>query len=209
MLVQNLSLLVSSGYDALLLECLFAAAFGISSHLFYFIHGIRDMQAISILLSFSLVQLILTALVAVIHGITIEALKHIISIDTAYLTALFSSITIYRLAFHRTRHIPGPFWAKVSKAYGLWMARNTHYTDSLQALHNKYGDIVRIGPNEVSIAHVEALSAVHGPQSRCRKGTLYWCIHYKGVQNVSNIADKTTHKARRSVWDQALTAEGN
>jgi hypothetical protein len=209
MLIRNLSSLLFDGSNGLLLECLAAAVMGISSHLLYFIHGIRDMQAIPIVLFFSLVQLILTGLLLSVHGITLEALAHLTSIDIAYISALSSSIVIYRLAFHRTRHIPGPFWAKISKTYGLWMARNTHYTDSLQALHKQYGDIVRIGPNEISIARVEALSAVHGPQSRCRKGTLYWCIHYKGVQNVSNIDDKALHKARRSIWDQALTAEGS
>lgn len=43
----------------------------------------------------------------------------------------------------------------------------------MQKLHEKYGDIVRIGPRELSVNDPEALSAIYGatgPSSRALRG---------------------------------------
>ncbi|KAI1782296.1 cytochrome P450 [Ganoderma leucocontextum] len=69
-----------------------------------------------------------------------------------YLTTLAGSIFAYRLSpFHPLARYPGPLIGKLS---GFWMAyvstggRQQHY---LKALHDRYGDVVRIGPNTVVI----------------------------------------------------------
>jgi hypothetical protein len=56
---------------------------------------------------------------------------------------------LHRVYFHPLRSVPGPFWASVSS---LWMAKQA-YGDSFHrtniSLHEQYGKLVRIGPNEV------------------------------------------------------------
>ncbi|KAI1781948.1 hypothetical protein LXA43DRAFT_1069521 [Ganoderma leucocontextum] len=63
-----------------------------------------------------------------------------------YLTTLAGSIFAYRFSpFHPLARYPGPLIGKLS---GFWMAyvstggRQQHY---LKALHDRYGDVVRIG----------------------------------------------------------------
>lgn len=56
----------------------------------------------------------------------------------------------YLLFFHPLSDIPGPNLAAITdlwKCYKVY--RKSLYTD-LQRLHARYGDVVRIGPNEVS-----------------------------------------------------------
>jgi hypothetical protein len=72
-------------------------------------------------------------------------------VRTAYLALLFnigvsSSIMIYRLFFHRLMKFPGPFLARFSRFYAMYLSnkRKQCFLD-LQDLHTKYGDMVRTG----------------------------------------------------------------
>ncbi|KAF2012093.1 cytochrome P450 monooxygenase-like protein [Aaosphaeria arxii CBS 175.79] len=57
---------------------------------------------------------------------------------------------IYNLYFHPLHHIPGPFWSRASGIpYNLRMRRGT-VAPWLLAAHARYGDAVRVNPNEVS-----------------------------------------------------------
>lgn len=196
------------GSGSLQRQCFLSAATGVLSHLLYFIHGFKDDEALKIVLSLGFVQGILVTSKVVQRGINLSTFISIAGIDLSFFTALFTSISIYRLFFHRLRAFPGPPVAKLTKLYGLYMSTTSHYTDSLVALHEKYGEIVRVGPNELSIANAEVLSAAHGAQSKCRKGTIYTSLHYKGVHNVATISDKGLHRTRRRVWDQAFSTKG-
>ncbi|KAK0736748.1 hypothetical protein B0T21DRAFT_269701, partial [Apiosordaria backusii] len=70
-------------------------------------------------------------------------------ISVSYLATLFTSIIVYRLFFHPLRHIPGPFIAKITKLYGPWTARNGQMHLEQTKLIKKYGNFVRVAPNEV------------------------------------------------------------
>ena len=58
---------------------------------------------------------------------------------------------VYQRFFSPLAGIPGPFWASLSRlwyAYIVWKG-NMHQV--LPGLHRKYGDVVRIAPNEVQV----------------------------------------------------------
>lgn len=68
-------------------------------------------------------------------------------LQTCYMTALFTSISLYRLFFHSTRIYPGPFWARLWswwKVYAFFKQNEQGYI-VIDNLHKKYGDVVRIG----------------------------------------------------------------
>lgn len=73
---------------------------------------------------------------------------------------LLSLVLINR--YWRLRHIKGPFLASLT---GLWRLR-LQYSGSidpvLYQLHKKYGPIVRIGPNTVSVSEPDHLRTVFG-----------------------------------------------
>lgn len=51
----------------------------------------------------------------------------------------------------RLRHIPGPFFAKFTNFQRVYWVKTKRAHLILQEAHEKYGELVRIGPNTVSI----------------------------------------------------------
>ncbi|KAH0845930.1 isotrichodermin C-15 hydroxylase [Fonsecaea pedrosoi] len=72
----------------------------------------------------------------------------------------------YNLYFHPLAKYPGPKLAAVSE---IWFARiwiNGSLARSLQEAHAKYGDIVRIAPNDLDFVSVQAFRDIHGHASK-------------------------------------------
>ncbi|KAF2466583.1 cytochrome P450 [Lindgomyces ingoldianus] len=127
---------------------------------------------------------------------------------TVYFAALLTSILLYRGLFHRLRKFPGPFLARFSKFYSLSLVLpDCQYYFQVEKLHEKYGDIVRTGPRELSIANADAISLIHGPTSRCTKGS--WYDNSKAIEGSSlhTTRDKRDHKERRKIWERAFNAK--
>lgn len=59
------------------------------------------------------------------------------------------------------RHIPGPFLASITNFQRVWWVKTGRAHLYHQAVHAKYGDIVRIGPHMVSISNPEAIPTVY------------------------------------------------
>ncbi|TGJ88456.1 hypothetical protein E0Z10_g286 [Xylaria hypoxylon] len=80
----------------------------------------------------------------------------------AYFGGLFSSMTIYRLYFHRLSSFHGPRLAAVTKLWHVW-----HVSDSTnflfqQKIYKTYGTVVRTGPNEITLFHPAAPELLDG-----------------------------------------------
>ena len=60
------------------------------------------------------------------------------------------------------RNIPGPFAAKFSSLWLLLQARRGRRYQGVDDAHKKYGKLVRIQPNHVSIADTSAIPIVYG-----------------------------------------------
>lgn len=59
---------------------------------------------------------------------------------------IFSSILVYRAAFHRLNRFPGPLFARLSNIYPtLLSVKKFQLFEEVKELHAKYGDIVRLG----------------------------------------------------------------
>lgn len=68
---------------------------------------------------------------------------------------------VYRRYFHPLATYPGPFWASITR---WWMVREIFsgkHEHHVRALHKKYGNIVRIAPNEVAIADPQAIKTIY------------------------------------------------
>ena len=98
---------------------------------------------------FLVVSSLLIALPVALSTLLMPHLGAIRGLALGFLTffvTLLSSITLYRICpFHPLAHYPGPLLTKVSKFWHLWNSQNGKQYLYIQALHNEYGDIVRIG----------------------------------------------------------------
>lgn len=59
------------------------------------------------------------------------------------------------------RHIPGPFLASLTNLQRVWWVKTGRAHLYHQAIHAKYGDVVRIGPHMVSFSNPEAIATVY------------------------------------------------
>ncbi|KAI0344473.1 cytochrome P450 [Trametopsis cervina] len=118
---------------------------------------------------------------------------------------LVSSIVLYRISpFHPLAGYPGPIQAKISKMWMAWIVSQGKQHLYIERLHGLYGDIVRIGPNEVSIRDVSAILPLMGPQG-WPKGPMWPGRTFHNPQpGIIGFRDQTEHARRRRIWNRAL-----
>lgn len=61
----------------------------------------------------------------------------------------------------RLRHIPGPFLGSLTNIQRVWWVRTKRAHLIHQEIHEKYGEVVRTGPNMVMFSNPEAIPSVY------------------------------------------------
>lgn len=192
---------------------------GIVLHHAVFRRGEWDLEAKRLLVTAAFLYAVVTATVA-LHAspdgenvdASIGARLRDASIMVGALTfavcmGLFGSILVYRAFFHPLRHFPGPFAARLSNAYRTVIYLRTWRQDiEVQKLHQIYGDIVRVGPRELSINDPDALHAIHSSSTTCSKGPFYNIL--APAYNLLGERHRPVHAERRKAWDHAFSSKG-
>ncbi|KAI6251387.1 hypothetical protein HI914_00178 [Erysiphe necator] len=94
------------------------------------------------------------------------------------------------------RDIPGPFLARFSHLWLLLQARLGRRYQTIDAVHKKYGKLVRIQPNHVSIADDSAIIPVYGHSNGLLKSEFYTAFVFN-KPNVFNTRDRDEHSHKR------------
>lgn len=81
---------------------------------------------------------------------------------------------LYRRYFSPLRRYPGPFLASGSRLYALYTTWKGQTHDEQIKLHQRYGPIVRIKPNQLSFSSPEAARQVLAPGKGYSKTDFYW-----------------------------------
>ncbi|KAI0275430.1 cytochrome P450 [Gloeopeniophorella convolvens] len=125
-----------------------------------------------------------------------------VTLSLVVYNALILAFTVaYRLSpWHPLAKYPGPTLAKVSKWYGVIVSMGAKQHRHYRALHDQYGNYVRIGPNELSIRDASAVPAILGPGG-LQKGP-YWDHRPPSLLNRRDAKD---HAHRRKPWNRAFT----
>ncbi|PWN36340.1 cytochrome P450, partial [Meira miltonrushii] len=125
-----------------------------------------------------------------------------------YTTTLLMSIAIYRLFFHKLRKYPGPITFALTKWTSVPMDAAGERPHTFTKLHDRYGDIVRVGPRELSINDPNAVTSILGGTSKCVKGPWYQGVHGGKGERALNLhvtMNPTHRRQRRRIWDQAFS----
>ncbi|KAL5489841.1 hypothetical protein ACEPAI_4673 [Sanghuangporus weigelae] len=117
--------------------------------------------------------------------------------------SLAVSVILYRiLPMHPLATYPGPLYLKISKLFWMYHASTGKQYILFTRLHDKYGPVVRIGPNELSIVDVESIPPIIG----LRKGP-QWIAH--GIPGtipaIVGMRDVELHRERRKLWNHGFT----
>ncbi|KAJ7755797.1 cytochrome P450 [Mycena metata] len=125
-----------------------------------------------------------------------------------YCSTLVLSVLAYRLSpFHPLAKYPGPVACKTSKLWLTWITSRGKLHVYLKGLHDEYGSIVRIGPNELSITDAPLVSAIMGPNGMA-KGPMWdgrVISPGKGArENLLGMHDLKKHAVLRKVWNRGF-----
>ncbi|KAI1141491.1 cytochrome P450 [Hypoxylon sp. FL0543] len=93
-----------------------------------------------------------------------------------YLSLLPISLVVYRLYLHPLAKIPGPRLAAITSLWYVNHIRKGQMQVLYRDLHNKYGPVVRISPNEVSFDSKDAFQAIYTGNQYIEKGDFYWAM---------------------------------
>ncbi|KAF8635436.1 hypothetical protein AX15_000423 [Amanita polypyramis BW_CC] len=96
------------------------------------------------------------------------------------------------------RGYPGPFLAKFSDIWLGYVSRMGHRSETVHKFHQRYGPIVRIAPNHISIADPDALNIIYGHGNGALKSNFYDAF-VSIRRGVFNTRDRNEHTRKRKI----------
>ncbi|KAH9035153.1 high nitrogen upregulated cytochrome P450 monooxygenase 2 [Lactarius deliciosus] len=122
----------------------------------------------------------------------------------AYGSAVTSFTLFYRLSpFHPLAKYPGPTIAKTSKLWAAYICDKGDLHRLYKSLHDRYGDVVRVGPNELSIRDSSLIHPILG-QGGLPKGPRW--EGRKGSPALIAQRDPILHMHQRRPWNRAFSS---
>ncbi|KAI0854665.1 putative benzoate 4-monooxygenase cytochrome P450 [Xylaria cubensis] len=142
---------------------------------------------------------VLTDILGQQHDLTV--VKHILA---SLLVAFILTFTLRTLlAWIRLSHIPGPFFPSLTNLPRVFWVKTGQSQKYHRQLHEKYGEIVRLGPNMVSISNPEVIPILYPTRPGFPKSDLYATLRpysrdNNGLKVVFNTQDEKLHKQIKS-----------
>ena len=91
------------------------------------------------------------------------------------------------------RTIPGPWYAAITSYYLILCDLAGQRTKTIHRLHEIYGPVVRIGPNEVSFSSGSVVKELYGQTSNYLKAPIYEAF----LPGLFSLLDREKHRERR------------
>ncbi|KAK9382269.1 cytochrome P450 [Kockiozyma suomiensis] len=137
----------------------------------------------------------------------VECLRSLISDCADHPFIIISClITFFILRNKFRRHlfsIPGPFLASLTDLWRLHSVWKAQHHKTLQALHKKYGPLVRIAPNVISVSEPSAIGTIYGIKSNYMKTGFYspWSIAWQGKHHdgLFSAVDPVYHREQKKL----------
>ncbi|KAF7190513.1 Cytochrome P450 monooxygenase [Pseudocercospora fuligena] len=115
------------------------------------------------------------------------------------------AIAAYRLFFHPLSTFPGPKLAACTLWYEFYydVVLEGQWTFRIQAMHEKYGPIVRINPHELHIRDPDFYQAIYAPPGGYNKRNKYqWFYNMAAAPgSIFSTVDHDMHRIRRKPLD--------
>ncbi|KAK7056360.1 hypothetical protein VNI00_002914 [Paramarasmius palmivorus] len=132
----------------------------------------------------------------------------------SFYVSVLLSIVVYRLSpLHPLAKYPGPLLARTTKLWAVWKSRDGKLPLCYEYLHARYGPIVRIGPNELSVVEKTLIPHIFGvqgmPKGPIWDGRRITPSNSRNQGNYSLIGQRNSlrHAQLRKAWNRAFSAE--
>lgn len=107
------------------------------------------------------------------HTVTdMPAIGWVAAVFASFFIYLLGAIVHYRF-LHPLSKYPGPFWASITN---LWKFRECYTMDLPNRMcryHEKYGEVIRIGPNDLAFNSPDAINPIYKAGRKMPKGVFY------------------------------------
>ena len=114
---------------------------------------------------------------------------------------------VYQLFMNPLSRFPGPIWAKLSPLWLAFQCRRVERSRVIAAVHKKYGNVIRIAPNHISINKPDALMEVYGHKAGFAKGPFYDAF-MQVTPVVFTARDVRAHQRKRKYLNPAFSSRG-
>ncbi|KAE8350314.1 cytochrome P450 [Aspergillus coremiiformis] len=123
-----------------------------------------------------------------------------------FLSLLYITVTVYIHLFRSPlRTIPGPKLFALTK----WRLAYEDYrgtrTTTMHRLHERYGNVVRIGPREVSFNSLSAQRTIYGAGTVFQRDDFYRMFDAYGRQIMFSFASSKHHRERKKLLSHAYS----
>ncbi|KAJ6139569.1 Cytochrome P450 E-class group I [Penicillium samsonianum] len=123
------------------------------------------------------------------------------------IAALIVAVLVYQLSiftlFSPLARIPGPKTFALTKFKLAYEDYKGTRTRKINALHQQYGPVVRIGPSEVTFNSTSALRAIYGAGSGFERTGFYHMFEAYGRKNMFSFATAKQHGERKKLFAHA------
>lgn len=121
--------------------------------------------------------------------------------------SIIISTMAYRTSpFHPLYKFPGPTLNKVTSLRLLHIAYSGRRHLIIARLHEKYGNIVRTGPNTLSINSQAAIAPIYATAAAMNRSSAYKMGELAG-SSLFFFQDRDKHNERRRIWAPAFTSQ--
>ncbi|KZV94364.1 cytochrome P450 [Exidia glandulosa HHB12029] len=103
---------------------------------------------------------------------------------------------VYNAFFSPLASIPGPPVAAVSNIWFEWNALRLRRTMAVHEAFERYGPLVRIGPNKLAVANAEEVREIYRSH-KFRKSAWYDAIRFGGIHNSISTSEPEFHSMLR------------
>lgn len=121
------------------------------------------------------------------------------------LVTLFLVNTVYKASTSPLRSLPGPWLTHFTKRPLQAATEGGRRIFYIHELHQKYGPIVRISPEEVAVADVEAFRQIHAVSGGFSKGDFYTKLTNFPRHSVFTLRDVKEHALRRRLFARGFS----
>lgn len=106
--------------------------------------------------------------------------------------------------FSPLKAIPGPFLAKITSYYRVYLTINGSSPLNSQKLHKRYGPVVRIGPNHILTSDPRAIPVIYDTRSKFLKvfGTVSVAM-FNTHQDRVNSTMSSRHCIKENLWSRS------
>lgn len=149
---------------------------------------------------------VLIAAVMAVSRMSTISLSGLLALLPASLAIYAIGLIVYRVFFHPLAKYPGPVLAKVTDLHQTYHALKGDRHLEFYRCHDKYGPIVRFGPNSLSFNSNTALKEIYGFKANVQKAKFYeafWAT--KDSASTHSSIDKSIHARKRRVLSHAFS----